>query len=132
MRPFVEVDATKGFTSSSETSYKGRVDQVLPWTEADVVRKLRAETGITLKRLAKESGVALKTINRLEMGHTEEAKRATLMKLARVFGMTQDEFFAAIPRRQPGPHVRVPDAKIATWREERKRRRQRRIAVGQR
>lgn len=104
---------------------------VLVWTEADVIRKLRAETGITLARLAKESGVSLTAINRIEKGHTAEATRDTLARLGTVFGLTVDDVFAAIPRKHPGVPLDVPDDKLARWREDRKkRRRQRNVAVG--
>lgn len=97
------------------------VDRVLEWNEADLIRKLRAETGITLERLAAESRLSITTINRIELGKTAEAKRATLAKLAAVFGLTYEDFMAAIPRRHQGVRVRVHEAKVAQWREERKR-----------
>jgi transcriptional regulator with XRE-family HTH domain len=68
------------------------------WREGDVIRRLRTAAGWKLKHLAAASGVDLQVIHRLEIGKTKEAKRATLMKIAGAFGLTDRQLIDAIPK----------------------------------
>lgn len=108
------------------------MERVFVWNEADVIRKLRAETGITTERLAIESRVSISAINRIETGRTADATKPTLEKLAAVFGMSYEDLIAAVPSRHPGVRVQLTDAQLARWREERKRSRRLRVASGTR
>ena len=69
----------------------------MEWTEGDVVRKIRSACGLTLQDLAGLAGVSLTAVNRLETGHTKEAKRGTLNKIANVFGLSGPDLLGAIP-----------------------------------
>lgn len=69
----------------------------VPWTEGDVVRKLRHVAGWTLKALAAQARVSVTAIHDLEKGHTIEAKRVTLGKIATAFGLTFQELLDLIP-----------------------------------
>jgi transcriptional regulator with XRE-family HTH domain len=67
------------------------------WRIGDVVRKLRQEANLTLADLDALSGVHLTTIHDLEVGRTKEAKRATLTRLAGVFGLSLRELEDLVP-----------------------------------
>lgn len=69
----------------------------LVWHEGDVVRKLRTLAGWTLEEMSERSGVNLNVISRLELGVTKEAKRATLAKVAAVFGLTERQLVDCVP-----------------------------------
>jgi transcriptional regulator with XRE-family HTH domain len=72
------------------------------WTEGDVVRKLRAMRGWTLQQLQIKSGVNIQVLHRIESGKTKEAKRATLDRIAAVFGVTSRHLLDAVP---PPSHI---------------------------
>lgn len=90
------------------------------WSEADVIRKLQDETGITNERLAKESGLSTKAIARLVSGETKDPKRDTLTQLARVFGLSLDDLRSAVPKGPP-IRFRVHESKLKQWRAERRK-----------
>lgn len=81
----------------------------VPWTEGDVIRKLRQIYDCKLEELAKISGVSLTAINRLELGKTKEPTRETVRKIAAAFGLTPAQFSAAIPSEP----IAVPEGKAA-------------------
>lgn len=69
----------------------------VPWTEGDVIRKLRVIFGFTLEQLAERCDVSFTTISKLELGKTKEARRDTLKKIAAAFGWTAQQIIEAIP-----------------------------------
>jgi transcriptional regulator with XRE-family HTH domain len=71
--------------------------QKLTWTEGDVIRKLRRAFGWTLEALAKRTTLDPTTLNKIELGKTKAADRATLQKLAAAFGFTLTQFLDSIP-----------------------------------
>lgn len=73
------------------------VVQEAAWHEGDVVRKLRQAAGWKLRHLHQASGVTIKVLSELELGHTKEAKRGTLTKIAAAFGLSLREFQDLVP-----------------------------------
>ncbi len=88
--------------------YTGEAVREAPWTEGDVVRKLRLVAGWKLKHLAKHSGVSLTMIHELEMGKTKEAKRATLTRIAAAFGLTLRDLLDLVPQKPVRLDVSAP------------------------
>jgi transcriptional regulator with XRE-family HTH domain len=71
--------------------------QKLTWTEGDVIRKLRRAFGWTLGELGARATLDPTTLNKIELGKTKAADRATLQKLAAAFGFTLTQFLDSIP-----------------------------------
>lgn len=71
--------------------------QKLTWTEGDMLRKLRVAFGWKLKELAAKTTLDPTTLNKIELGKTKAADRATLQKLATAFGFTLTQFLDSIP-----------------------------------
>jgi transcriptional regulator with XRE-family HTH domain len=76
---------------------------ILRWHEGDVVRKLRNSLDWTLQDLATTSGVNIQVIHKLEAGVTKEAKRTTLARIARAFGLTERHLLDATPAPREMP-----------------------------
>ena len=93
---YIEVYMNQLFTAS-EGSYTVLAVKEVPWHEGDVVRKLRMAAGWKLKHLHGASGVSVKVLNDLEMGHTKEAKGTTLTKIAKAFGLSLRDFRDLVP-----------------------------------
>lgn len=72
----------------------------MPWTEGDLIRKLRIAFGWTLDDLRERSGVNPTVVSKIELGKTKEPKRDTLRKIAKAFGFSEQQFFAAVPAQQ--------------------------------
>ena len=85
--------------SEAERGYTECLVREASWTAGDLVRKLRGVSGLKLEQLAARAGVSLSAIHELEVGTTAEPKRATLTKIAAVFGLTLREFEDLIPNR---------------------------------
>jgi len=62
--------------------------------------RLRIERGLTQASLAKEAGVAKRTVERIEAG--ESTQSSTLVRVMRALDIL-DTLFAAIPRPGPRP-----------------------------
>lgn len=80
----------------------------IEWREGDVIRRLRMEAGWKLKHLTAATGLDQKTIHQIEMGHTKEAKRSTLRKIASAFGLTERQLLDAVPMPMELPIVFAP------------------------
>lgn len=57
----------------------------------DKVRRLRKERNITLRELAKETGIAYGAIGSIERGLTKDPGIKTVIKLANAFNISIDE-----------------------------------------
>jgi transcriptional regulator with XRE-family HTH domain len=75
------------------------------WHIGDVIRKLRQESGLKLKQVAERAGINLSVIHKLEMRHTKEPERATLQKLAAVFGLTVRQLEDMVPASSIRWHI---------------------------
>jgi transcriptional regulator with XRE-family HTH domain len=62
----------------------------------DHLRKVRMESGLTLKKLSEGSGVHIRTLLRLEAS-IGNPKIDTLADIAKYFGMTVDDLFLKKP-----------------------------------
>lgn len=61
---------------------------------AERIRYLCKQNGLTIYQLSKKSELALTTLTALNAGKTKDTRVQTLIKIARVFGMTLGEFLA--------------------------------------
>lgn len=113
-------DISTCYADGSGDIYKLTVREV-PWTEGDLVRKLRSAADWRLEDLAERSGVSTTSIHDLEIGRTKEAKRETREKLAAAFGLTLRQFEDLVPKDPvrldvPAPAKRPGEGSVPTTR----------------
>ncbi len=77
----------------------------MPWHEGDLVHKLRRLQGLNVEQLAARADLSPSIIRRLEQGKTRQADRNTVVKIARVFGMSAGEFIDAVPQAAVTVHA---------------------------
>ena len=78
------------------------------------LRSLRKGRGITLSRLAEETGISLSTLSRLEGGQREPTLKL-LLPLAKAYGVQLDELVGAPPTGDPRIHPRPFTRHGHTW-----------------
>lgn len=82
----------------------------------DVLRELLDRTGENPNSLAKKTGVAQSTIQRLLANDTKEPRRSTLEPIARYYGFPVDAFFQGVVIPQPGVHKLPEDqGNVIAW-----------------
>lgn len=74
----------------------------------NALKRLRAESGLTLEELAEKSGVNINTISYLENGK-QKARSTTLAKVARALGVPLDDLAELIMQ----PRVESPNSTAA-------------------
>lgn len=77
-------------------------------TDVDVGERLllyRDARGWSQERTAEEAGVSPTTITHIETGQSPNPRRVTLMRLARAFGVSLEEFLSDRPPKGGGPSL---------------------------
>lgn len=67
----------------------------------DKIVEYKKKLGITTEELSKRSGVPLGTLNKILSGATRDPKLETLKAIARVLGLTLNDFDDEPPMRKP-------------------------------
>ncbi len=99
------------WTSPTETArFRAAMEEQQRQGLAKKVKDLRIYKGWTEAILARESGVSIETISRLENAKTENPRDHTISSLAAAFAMTSDEL--AGPRLSPEDMDRVTQTQL--------------------
>lgn len=67
------------------------------------LKQMKAESGLTTKEIAEQSGIPEPTLEKMFAGATKEPKFSTLMTLVYFFGHTLDELAGDIPIKKESP-----------------------------